>query len=113
MKLLEIRTYKLHPNAAQGFVAAFLQTLPLLHQSGMDVVAFGRTEHEHESFYLVRAFADQARMTADQDAFYSSQVWKQGPREALVACIDSYLNTLLWLNDEGIEDMRKRNGLLI
>jgi hypothetical protein len=79
----------------------------------MDVVAFGRTEHEHESFYLVRAFADQARMTADQDAFYSSQVWKQGPREALVACIDSYLNTLLWLSDEGIEDMRKRNGLLI
>ena len=79
----------------------------------MDVVAFGRSEHEHESFYLIRAFADQAQLTADQDAFYSSQVWKRGPREAIVACIDSYLNTLLWLSDEGVEDMRQSNGLLL
>ena len=113
MKLLEIRTYKLHADASQRFIEAFQLALPLLQESGIDVVAFGQSNHEHDSFYLVRAFKDQSHMIASQDAFYSSEAWRQGPRESLVACIESYLNTLLWLNNEGIEDLRKRNGLLV
>jgi hypothetical protein len=113
MKLLEIRTYKLHADASQRFIEAFQLALPLLRESGIDVVAFGQSNHEYDSFYLVRAFKDQTHMVASQDAFYSSEAWLHGPRESLVACIESYLNTLLWLNNEGIEDLRKRNGLLV
>jgi hypothetical protein len=111
MKLVEIRTYKLKPGAAERFVAAFREALPLVRGSGMDVVAFGRSDHEHESFYLIRAYDDRAQLEAQQDAFYSSDAWRQGPREPLVACIDDYLNTLVWLSEQSVEDLRNNNGL--
>ena len=38
---------------------------------------------------------------------------KGGAREALVACLDDYLNTLLWLSSRAVEEMRAdNNGLL-
>lgn len=111
MRLVEIRTYKLKPGTAERFVAAFQDALPLVRESGMDVVAFGRSDHEHESFYLVRAYKDRAHLEAQQDAFYSSDAWRQGPREPLIACLDDYLNTLLWLSEQGVEDLRNNNGL--
>lgn len=111
MKLVEIRTYRLKPGSAGRFVAAFQEALPLVRKSGMDVVAFGRSDHEHESFYLIRAYSDRAQLEAQQDAFYSSEAWRQGPREPLIACLDDYLNTLLWLSEQSVEDLRANNGL--
>ena len=111
MKLIEIRTYKLKPGCAERFVAAFQEALPLVRESGMDVVAFGRSDHEHESFYLVRAYDSRAQLEAQQGAFYSSEAWRQGPREPLIACLDDYLNTLLWLPDRSVEELRSNNGL--
>lgn len=111
MKLVEIRTYKLKPGTAEHFVSAFQNALPLVRESGMDVVAFGRSDHEHESFYLVRAYNDRVQLEAQQDAFYSSDAWRNGPREPLIACIDGYLNTLVWLSEQSVEDLRSHNGL--
>jgi quinol monooxygenase YgiN len=111
MKLVEIRTYKLKPGAAQRFVAAFQDALPLVRASGMDVVAFGRSDHDHESFYLIRAYADRAQLEAQQNAFYSSDVWRSGPRAPLLDCLEDYLNTLLWMSEQSVEDVRRHNGL--
>lgn len=111
MKLIEIRTYKLKPGAAERFVAVFQDALPLVRKSGMDVVAFGRSDHEHESFYLIRAYNDHAHLKAQQDSFYSSDAWRNGPREPLIACLDDYLNTLVWLSEQSVEDLRSHNGL--
>lgn len=111
MKLIEIRTYKLKPGSAERFVLAFQDALPVIRASGMDVVAFGRSDHEHESFYLVRAYKDRAHLEAQQGAFYASDTWRKGPREPLVACIEDYLNTLLWLSEQSVEDLRANNGL--
>lgn len=109
MKLIEIRTYKLKPGYAERFVAAFQNALPLVRQS-MDVVAFGRSDHDHESFYLVRAYNDRAQLEEQQNAFYSSEAWRSGPREPLIECLDDYLNTLLWLSEQGVEDLRSNNN---
>lgn len=106
MKLIEIRTYRLKPGRAQAFVAAVGVALPLVRASGMDVVAFGRSDHEHESFFLIRAFDSRAQLVDQQDAFYGSDAWRQGPRQALVDCLDTYLNTLLWLPAEAVESLR-------
>jgi quinol monooxygenase YgiN len=111
MKLVEIRTYKLKPGSAQRFVSAFQDALPLVRESGMDVVAFGRSDHEHESFYLIRAYSDRAELEEQQDAFYSSDPWRSGPRDPLIACLDDYLNTLVWLSEQSVEDLRANNGL--
>lgn len=111
MKLVEIRTYKLKPGTAERFVAAFQSALPLVRESGMDVVAFGRSNHEHESYYLIRAYHDHAHLEAQQDSFYSSEAWRNGQRESLIACLDDYLNTLVWLSESSVEDLRTHNGL--
>lgn len=111
LKLVEIRTYKLKSGAAARFVAVFQDALPLVRESGMDVVAFGRSDHEYESFYLIRAYNDRAHLEAQQNAFYSSDAWRSGPREALIACLDDYLNTLIWLSEQSVEDLRSHNGL--
>lgn len=112
MKLVEIRTYKLKPGYADRFVAAFRNALALVRES-MDVVAFGRSDHEHESFYLIRAYDDRAQLEQQQNVFYSSDAWRNGPREPLVECIEDYLNTLLWLSEESVENLRAMNGLAI
>ena len=106
MKLIEVRTYRLKPDCAERFVAAVREALPLVRASGMDVVAFGRSDHEHESFHLIRAFASREQLVAQQDAFYGSAAWREGPRQALVECLDTYLNTLLWLPGEAIDALR-------
>jgi hypothetical protein len=111
MKLIEVRTYKLKPGCTERFVAAVKAALPLVRASGMDVIAFGRSDHEHESFYLIRACDSREQLIAQQDAFYGSAAWREGPRAELVGCLDDYLNTLLWLPDGAVEALRANNGL--
>lgn len=110
-RLVEVRTYQLKPGHSERFVAAMADALPMVRASGMDVVAFVRSEHEHESYCLIRAYADREQLVAQQDAFYGSDAWRQGPRQALVDCLQDYLNTLLWLSPQSIEDLRSRNRL--
>ncbi|MFG6462727.1 NIPSNAP family protein [Roseateles sp. DXS20W] len=106
MKLIEVRTYRLRPGCAERFVTAVRAALPLVRASGMDVVAFGRSDHEEESFFLIRAFDSREQLVARQDAFYGSAVWREGPRQALVDCLDTYLNTLLWLPEAAVDSLR-------
>ena len=106
MKLIEVRTYRLKPDSAERFVTAVRAALPLVRASGMDVVAFGRSDHEEESFFLIRAFDSREQLVAQQEAFYGSAIWREGPRQALVDCLATYLNTLLWLPEEAVEALR-------
>lgn len=110
-RLIEIRTYRLKPGKADDFRTIMSQqAMPMLIQSGTDVVAFGRSEHEEETYFLIRAYADRADLIARQDVFYGSSEWRKGPREAVIGCIDTYLNTLLWLTPEGVENLRGLNA---
>lgn len=110
-QLIEIRTWRLHPGALPTFRDVLVrEVLPLLAAHGHDVVAHGGTRHEEESCFLVRAYTDHADLKARQDAFYGSAAWRQGPRERLVAHIDTYLATLLWLGDDAVDDLRRRNA---
>jgi hypothetical protein len=109
-RLVEIRTYLLKPGVLEDFHQVMVQhALPMVRASGMDVVAFGRSQHEQETYFLARAYDSLEHLQTQQDSFYSSAAWRQGPRELLVRRIDSYLNTLLWLSSESIEDMRRLN----
>ncbi len=109
MKLIEVRTYRLKPDCAERFVAAVRVALPLVRASGMDVVAFGCSDHEEESFFLIRAFDSREQLVGQQDAFYGSAIWREGPRQALMDCLDTYLNTLLWLPENAVEALRSNH----
>lgn len=109
-RLVEIRAYQLKPGAAAEFHAA-VETiaLPMLRDWGTDVVAYGASGHAPDSYYLIRAYADLDELNRRQDAFYGSDEWRSGPREAIVSRIESYLSTVLWMSPEAIEDLRRRN----
>ncbi|WP_280151037.1 NIPSNAP family protein [Piscinibacter sp. XHJ-5] len=112
MKLLvEIRSYKLKPGSAAQFHDAVVSTvIPLLRSWNTDVVAHGPSAHEPDTYFLVRAYADLDDLHAQQDAFYGSDAWRQGPRESIISLIETYLNTVLWLSPESIEDLRRSNA---
>lgn len=109
-RLIEIRSYRLKPGAAARFQTIVAErAMPLLRAAGMDVVCWGASPHEDDCYFLVRSFADLADLQQQQDSFYGSDIWRSGPREDLLACIDTFLNTLLWLGPEALQDMRRNN----
>lgn len=111
-RLIEVRSYKLKSGAGAEFDRLVTTVaLPMLRAVNMDVVACGPSAHEADTYHLVRAYADLADLNAQQDAFYGSDAWRRGPREAVLACIDHFLNTVLWLSPEGVEDLRRANPI--
>jgi len=112
-RLVEIRSYKLKHGAAEDFHATVKDfAVPMLLRWGTQVVAFGPSAHEAGTYFLVRAYADLADLNAQQNAFYGSEEWSNGPREAIVSRIESYLSTVLWLSPESIDDLRRSNASL-
>ena len=108
--LLEIRTYRLKPGTLDDFHRAMHErAVPMLRSKGMDVVSYGKSDHEEESYHLVRAYASREALEAEQAAFYGSTEWREGPRSALVDRIETYLNTLQWLSPEGVDSLRALN----
>lgn len=58
----------------------------------------------------MRAYADLADLEAQQAAFYGSDAWRKGPRDTIVPRIESYLNTVLWLSPDAVDDLRRQNA---
>ena len=65
--VVEIRTYKLRPG------------------SGAE---FHRTVVDDDSYYLIRSYPSLEERQRSQDAFYGSDEWRHGPREAIVSRIE-------------------------
>lgn len=109
-RLVEIRSYKLQPGTSERFHALVReQAIPMLKAVQMDVVAFGPSLHEPDTYFLIRAYADLSARHAEQEAFYGSTAWREGPRETILFFIQSYLNTVVWMSPEAVEDLRKQN----
>ena len=109
-RLVEIRAYRLKPGTRADFhAAATLHALPMVRAYGMDVVSHGPVPNDDNGYYLVRSFASLDELTRQEDEFYGSAAWREGPREALVSRIETYIDTLLWLSPAAIDDLRQAN----
>jgi hypothetical protein len=108
-RLVEIRSYKLKAGEAAAFHHAVeSRVMPMLGPV-MDVAAYGPSAHEADTYYLIRAYADLADLQAQQDAFYDSRAWREGPRNAIVGRIESYLDTVVWMSQASVDDLRRSN----
>lgn len=91
---LEIRTYRLKPGTSAEFVRVMRdEAVPLLATFGIEVVSCGASvvaEDGHEEAYLIRRFPSLADRDERETAFYSSDVWASGPREAILSRIETY-----------------------
>jgi hypothetical protein len=106
-KVIEIRSYYLQPHTRTAFHDLMLhQSVPLLRRWHVDVVAFGPSLHDQDSYYLIRAYDSLEARKTSQDAFYGSAEWREGPREAILTLIDSYTSVVIAMNDSGIDVLR-------
>ena len=104
---VEIRSYNLKPGTRADFDRlAREQAVPMLLRWGVDVVAYGASPHDADSYYLIRAYTDLPERARSQDAFYGSAEWREGPREPIVALIDSYTSTVLVLDEATLAGLR-------
>jgi hypothetical protein len=94
--VVEIRSYRLEPGSGTAFHRLMAeQSLPMLERWGVDVIAFGPSLDDDELYYLIRGYASAAELQRSQDAFYGSDEWREGPREAVLALIESYLSVVV------------------
>jgi len=108
-RAVEIRGYNLAPGSRPEFHRLVSElAIPMLRRWSVDVVAYGPSLHDDTSYYLIRAYADRSERQRSQDAFYGSDEWRQGPREPIVALIESYTSVVLELDDAAIESLRGR-----
>jgi hypothetical protein len=108
MSSVEIRSYNLKPGTRSQFHELFVhESLPMLQRWKVDVVAFGPSPHDEDSYYLIRRYDSLAHREQSQDGFYGSAEWKQGPREAILALIENYTSIVLEMDEAAVNHLRK------
>jgi hypothetical protein len=102
--ILEIRTYRLKPGTRDEFVRVMReQARPLLLEFGINVIDCGPSlvdEDGAQEAYLIRSFASVEEREAQETAFYGSDKWRDGPREAIVSRIENYHTVVVAAPDE-------------
>jgi len=105
--LLEIRSYNLKPGTRQEFHRLFVErSLPMLKRWKVDVVRYGPSPHDEDTYYLMRAFPSLEIREQSEDAFYGSDEWKLGPREAILALIENYTTIVLEMEESIVKALR-------
>lgn len=107
--LIEIRSYNLKPGSRSQFQKLFVdEALPLLTKWKVEVVAYGSSLHDENSFFLARAYSNLNHRQQSQDAFYGSKDWVEGPREATLAFIENYTTVVLSRRNFNINTMQNQ-----
>ncbi|MGH8775090.1 MAG: NIPSNAP family protein [Jiangellaceae bacterium] len=102
--VLEIRTYQLKPGAGTEFDRLFREEVrPLLDRFGTDVVWHGSSLDDPDSYALIRAFPSAEARDRDEDEFYGSDEWRHGPRERVLALIESYHTVVMAAGSEAAD----------
>jgi len=106
--LIEIRTLTLKPGTRQEFQRLYIEeALPLLKRWSFDVVAHGPSLHDENTYYVIRRYDSLAQRDEMEDAYYSSDDWRKGPREAMLALIESYVDAVFELDESILKRLRK------
>jgi hypothetical protein len=89
--ITEIRIYKLKENKATEFNTVFTeQSLPMMKRWKVNVVDYGFSLIDKDSFHLIRSYENLEQRKESQEAFYGSDEWINGPEKAIMRCIDTY-----------------------
>ena len=105
---VEIRSYNLQPGTRDEFHRLFIEeAFPMLKRWNVDVVSYGPSLHDENSYYLMRHFDSLAHRDESENAFYGSDEWRQGPREAIVSLIENYTEVVIEVDEDTLKGLRK------
>ena len=79
----------------------------MLHRFKVDVVAYGPSLADADSYFLIRSFPSIDARQKSEDAFYGSDEWKHGIREATLADIVNYTTIVRAVDAETLRVMRQ------
>jgi len=106
-KLVEIRAYNLKPGGRKESHRLVLEkSMPLLEKWRVDVVAFGPSPHDENSYYLLRAYKSLEDRESSQGSFYRSDEWRKGPREEILALIESDTSIVIEMEEAVVDALR-------
>ena len=89
-QIIELRSYQLAPGTEKYFHQLMCeQALPLLAAAGVCIELAQPSLHSPDHYILIRSYKNLAHRQSSQDAFYGSAAWRQGPRDAIIACVTS------------------------
>jgi hypothetical protein len=107
-RFVEIRSYNLKPGTRPEFHRLVMEhSLPMLQRWRVDVVACGPSPHDDTSYYLIRAYASLEDRERSQDAFYGSDEWRRGPRQAILDCIESDTSVVIEMRVSTLDGLRR------
>jgi ketosteroid isomerase-like protein len=110
-RVVEIRSYNLKPGMRDEFQRLFeREALPMLERWKVDVVGFGPSLHDKDSWFLMRGFPGVDERQKSEDAFYGSQEWIAGPRAAILAAIDTYATIVITVDEATLRGLRASGG---
>jgi hypothetical protein len=105
--LIEIRTLTLKPGTRDEFHRLYIeQALPLLKRWKFDVVAHGPSLHDENTYYVVRRYDSLIQRDEMEDTYYASDDWRKGPRETMLALIESYVDVVLEVDEVTVQGFR-------
>ena len=106
--VVEIRTLTLKPGTRDEFHRLYIEkALPLLQRWSFNVVTHGLSLHDNNTYYVIRRYDDLAQRNAMEDAFYASDDWRLGPRESMLALIESYVDVVLDVDEIVMQGLRR------
>ena len=59
-----------------------------------------------DDYFVIRAYDSLEQMHADQDAFYSSDAWRSGPRQPVIDLIEDSMEVVLELSSDAVDAFR-------
>ena len=105
--LIEIRSINLKPGTRKEFPPLYIEgARPLLKRWNFDVVAHGPSLHDENSYYVIRRFDSLVQREQSEGAYYSSDDWRQGPREAILALMENYTDIVFELDEVTMQGLR-------
>jgi len=108
--LIEIRSIALKPGKREEFHRLYIEeALPLLKRWNFDVVAHGPSLHDENSYYVIRRYDSLAQRDELEDTYYSSDDWRQGPRERILALMENYTDIVFELDEATLQGLRKQS----
>ncbi len=94
--VIEILTLTLKPGARDQFHHLYItESLPLLRQWKINVLAHGPSLGDENSYYVIRHFKSLEAREKEEAAFYGSDDWRKGPRQAILALIEHEAYTVV------------------
>jgi hypothetical protein len=103
---IEIRTLNIKPSKRDEFHQLYIEkALPLLKQWDFDVVAHGPSLHDENTYYVIRRYDSLAQREQMEDSYYGSNDWRLGPREAMLALIESYVDAVFEVDEVTVQGL--------